>query len=176
MLKLLLISGMLFCFSPLLLAQEEVAIDEEEEGKNLIAATVGYTYIREAGELGATEADGFFVPTIGLDYFRKVHTKWEIGLMLDLELGQYLIIKKELERERAFIAAFAGAYKVTPNFQLVAGAGIELEKHKNLAILRLGAERQFNLGNEWRLGPAFFFDFKEGYDTWSLSLSLGKEF
>lgn len=157
-------------------AQEEEKSGAEEEGKNFIAITAGYTYIPSAGKLKSLEADGFFVPTLGLDYFRRVHAKWEFGLMLDLELGRYLIIKKELPRENAFIVALAGAYSLTPKFQLIAGAGMEWEKNENLAILRIGAERSFHLGNEWNLGPALFFDFKEGYDTWSLSLSIGKEF
>lgn len=176
MFKFILILGALLSSSFLLFAQDEEESTKEEEGKNLMALTVGYTYIPSAGELSSTEANGVFVPTIGLDYFRALHEKWEIGLTLDLELGRYLIIDKELPRERALIMALSGVYKVTPHFQLIGGAGMEWEENENLAILRLGAERSFNLGNEWRLGPAFFFDFKEGYDTWSLSLSLGKEF
>lgn len=176
MVKFMMILGMVLSSTLAVYAQDEEGMEEEEEGKNLIAFTVGYTYIPEAGELRSTEADGFFVPTLGLDYFRRVHPKWEIGLMLDLELDSYLIIDKDLERENAFIMALAGVYKLTPNFQLVGGAGMEWEENENLVIMRLGAERPFNLGNEWKLGPALFFDFKEGYDTWSLSLSIGKEF
>ena len=61
------------------------------------------------------------------------------------------------------------------NWNLLGGGGIELEHNHNLAVLRVGVERSIPFGKNWVIGPAFFFDFKEGYDTWSLALAIGKE-
>jgi len=53
---------------------------------------------------------------------------------------------------------------------------MEFENHENLGIIRLGGEYVFKLPKNWVISPGFFFDFKEGTDTWSLSVAFGKEF
>jgi hypothetical protein len=53
---------------------------------------------------------------------------------------------------------------------------MEFEQHHNLGVMRVGTESAFKLKKEWVISPGFFFDFKEGIDTWSLSVSFGKEF
>ncbi len=96
--------------------------------------------------------------------------------MADIELGNYVVINKDLNRENAFIIAGVGAYTISDHWTVFGGGGIELEKHNNLAILRLGLEYNAKLGNGWIIAPGLFFDFKEGYDTWSLVLAIGKAF
>ena len=54
--------------------------------------------------------------------------------------------------------------------------GIEIEKNKNFAILRLGSDYSFSLGKGWIIAPGFFCDIKEGYETWSFSVAIGKGF
>jgi hypothetical protein len=155
-------------------AQEEASTPRED--KHLIALSFGFTYIPEGENENQTETTGVFIPTLGLDYFFKIKQRWEIGLMTDIELGNYVIIDKELDRENAFIATAMGLYKISNDWSVFAGAGIELEKHKNLAVLRLGTDYVFSLGKGWVLGPGFYYDLKEGYDTWSISIVLGKDF
>ena len=141
----------------------------------MFALAFGYTYIPKGAALDASEAEGFFVPSFGLDYFHLLDRRWELGIMLDWELDHYLIFEKELERERAFIATLTATHKLI-NWHLQGGLGVELEKNEHLVVLRLGLERPIHLGNRWVLGPAVYFDIKEGYDTWSLSVSIGKGF
>jgi hypothetical protein len=155
-------------------AQEDATAHHEE--KHLIALSLGYTYIPEGGDENQTETTGVFIPTLGLDYLFRINQKWQIGLMTDIELGNYVIVHKELNRENAFIVTAIGSYKILHNWSVFGGGGIELEKHKNLAILRLGTDYLFKLGKGWELGPGFYYDLKEGYDTWSLSVVIGKGF
>jgi hypothetical protein len=155
-------------------AQEEDSTHHEE--KHLIALSLGYTYIPEGGEAHHAEATGVFVPSIGLDYFFRIHQRWEIGMMADAELGEYVIVHKELNRENAFVVVGAGAFKITNHWNVIGGAGIEIEKNENLAVLRLGTDYSFSLGKGWILAPGFFYDMKEGYDTWSFAIALGKGF
>jgi len=157
-------------------AEEREMENESEEFRHFISLSFGYTYIPGGAEVDATEADGFLVPSVGLDYMYKVAPRWEIGIMMDVELDHYLVVDQELERENAFIAVIVGLYKVTPRFSLFAGGGIEVEHHGNLAVFRIGADTPIPLGREWVLAPTLIFDFKEGYDTWSLAVSIGKEF
>jgi len=149
---------------------------EHEEKKNLLAITIGYTYIPTGAAFDAEEADGIFVPSFGLDYFRRIHPRWELGLMADVELGEYLIIEKELHRENAILLAAVLSFNLTKHINFFAGGGMEFEKHENLGIIRLGGEYVFRLNKEWVISPGFFYDFKEGIDAWSLSVSFGKEF
>ena len=165
----------LFGLAPILYAQETEEV-EGSEGKNLITLSLGYTFIPKATSIGGTEPNGLFVPSVGLDYFRKVAKKWEVGVMLDLELANYVIFEKNLERERALVVVAVTTFKATENINFFAGAGIELEKHHNLFVMRLGTEYAFKFNKGWSLAPGFFYDVKEGYDTWSLALAVGKEF
>jgi len=155
-------------------AQEEAGTHHED--KHLIALSFGYTYIPKGGDENQTETTGVFIPTLGLDYLFKINQRWEIGLMTDIELANYVIVHKELNRENAFIVTAIGSYKILHHWSVFGGAGIELEKHKNLAVLRLGTDYLFNLGKGWELGPGLYYDLKEGYDTWSLSVVIGKGF
>tara|TARA_R110002050_G_scaffold195593_1_gene330459 strand:+ start:68171 stop:68698 length:528 start_codon:yes stop_codon:yes gene_type:complete len=161
--------------TPSIISQEQEST-EEPETQHLISASFGYTFIPKATEIGGTEAKGVFVPSIGFDYFYRIAPKWEIGTMIDLELSDYLILEKDLEREKALVVAVLGAYKLTKHINVFAGGGIELENHHNLAVFRFGTEYIHYFNNGWILGPAFFYDIKEGYDTWSLAVAFGKEF
>jgi len=67
-------------------------------------------------------------------------------------------------------------FNLTSHIIFFAGGGIELEQHHNLGIIRLGTKYAFKLRKELVIAPGFFFDFKEGTDTWSLSVAFGKEF
>ena len=170
--KILIALAILVCIVPISQAQES----GEKETKHLLTGSFGYTFIPKATSIGGTEPNGIFVPSIGLDYFYRVAPKWEIGTMIDLELGDYLIFEKDLEREKAMVVALIGTYKITKHFNLFAGGGIELERNHHLVVIRLGTEYAFYLNKGWLIAPGFFYDIKEGYDSWSLALAFGKEF
>jgi len=155
---------------------ERVGEEEENELRHFVSMSFGYTYIPGGAEVSETEANGFLVPSIGLDYMYKITPRWEIGTMMDVELDHYLVVDKDLERENAFIGTIVGLYKVTPRFSVFAGGGIEIEHHGNLGVFRFGADSPIPLGRKWILAPTIIFDFKEGYDTWSIAFSIGKEF
>ncbi len=149
---------------------------QEAEKKNLLSISLGYTYIPQGSALEEHEADGIFIPSIGLDYFHRLHPRWELGLMVDLELGEYVISQKELNRKNALAFIGVGSFTATKNLSLFAGGGIEVERHHNLGLIRLGTEYLFKLKNNWVISPSFIYDIKDGFDTWSLSIAFGKEF
>jgi len=152
------------------------AQENEQEKKNLLTVALGYTFIPKGSAPEAEEADGVFVPSIGIDYFRRLHPRWEIGIMTDIELGEYVIFEKDLNREYAILLTAMVNFNLTKHINFFAGGGMEFEEHKNLGIIRLGGEYVFRLPKNWVISPGFFFDFKEGTDTWSLSVAIGKEF
>lgn len=97
-------------FFILLIAGQAMAQEEEEpsenETLNRVVFSLGYTWIPQGDDLDQTESEGgYFVPAVGFDYFRKVHERWEIGVMWDWELEHYIIRNEDLERERSMLFA-----------------------------------------------------------------------
>jgi len=168
--------NLLLVFFIAILSINTFAQEHEQEKKNLLTVALGYTYIPKGSAPEAEEATGVFVPSIGIDYFRRLHPRWEIGIMADFELGEYVVFEKDLNRENAILLAAMVNFNLTKHINFFAGGGMEFEKHKNLGIIRLGGEYVFKLPKTWVISPGFFFDFKEGTDTWSLSMAIGKEF
>lgn len=157
-----------------LIAQEESRT--EEDVKNTIVISGGVTYIPEGSpdEEGSVEAH--YVPSIGLDYFRRIHKRWEIGIMSDLELNSYHIPEEGLVRENAFILTGIATFNATSRWNIFLGGGIELEKNEHLSVLRLGTEYIQPLPKEWFIPFTFLYDLKEEYSTWTISVGVGKEF
>ncbi|WP_246581585.1 hypothetical protein [Echinicola shivajiensis] len=175
--QLTLIIFLLTLFNYSAYAQEEEENKEEEELKNRVVFSLGYTWIPKGAELSESEAEsGFFVPAVGFDYFRKIHEKFEIGMMWDWELDHYIVTGKELERERAMIFALVLTYSITEKWKAFTGGGAEFEKHENLGIFRLGTEYAFEMQRNWEFTPTLLFDIKKGYDTWGISLGFCKKF
>ena len=154
------------------LAQEQ--IEREEEPKNVVIFTIGFTNIPKAAALANTETGSLFIPTIGFDYGRRLGGRWEVGIMLDYELAHYQIVEEELEREGAFIVVPGAAFRLVNEFYLIGGIGVELERNKNLAIARGGLEYVMRFDHKWAVAPALIVDWKENYIT--IGLSLGVEF
>lgn len=172
--------------SPVVLAQhepEEKHVEHEKrhaDYKNMVAVKFGYTHVPGGSELHHSEAKGVYVPTIGVDYGREIHTKrgrrFELGIMLDWELDHYIIADKELERERAFIAVGGLAFNPVAHLVLFMGAGIEIEQNKNLFVWRSGLDYNFRVGKRWGIVPTFNFDWKEEYGSFSFAIGLKYKF
>ncbi|AGA77398.1 hypothetical protein [Echinicola vietnamensis] len=168
-------------FFILLIAGQAMAQEEEEpsenETLNRVVFSLGYTWIPQGDDLDQTESEGgYFVPAVGFDYFRKVHERWEIGVMWDWELEHYIIRNEDLERERSMLFALVANYELTERWALFGGGGIELEKHENLPVFRVGTEYAIDMGQQWELLPSFALDIKRGYNTWNLAVGFCKRF
>ncbi len=151
-------------------------VSTEKERKHFASFTFAYGIVPQ----GAAEdniSEGHVVPATGADYLFRIAPKWEVGIMVDYELAKYVIPRKEgLIRERAFIATGVIAYNILPQLSVFGGGGVEIEKHKNLGIARLGIEYSFPLKNYWVIPVGFFGDFKEGYQNYSFSVGIGRSF
>ena len=148
----------------------------QSEKKNIFTMALAYTFI-PAGSAQDNLQNGHFVPGIGIDYFRRIHPKFDFGIMADIELGTYVIPRKEdLIRERALVLALIGSYAITDRWGVFFGPGYELERHKSFPIFRLGSEYMFPLKGDWFIPVGLFYDVKEGFDAWSISVGFGLEF
>ncbi|WP_136479887.1 hypothetical protein [Cognatitamlana onchidii] len=162
-----------FLFGNTLFAQQE---DEDIKSKNSFLLNFGYTHIPGGTELESESKDGFFVPAIGFDYGREISERWELLLMLDVELGKYLIRSKELNRENAFMVLGGASYELLKSIRVLGGLGVEFEKNENLFVTRLGGEFIHELNGPWGLMAGTYWDYKQEYSTYSLVVGLGYRF
>jgi hypothetical protein len=167
---------------PLAMAEEDA---HEGHGeffhRHKVGITFGFTYVSKAVESDegetAEEATGVWAPTIGVDYKYRLDHKWALVGAAEIELIDYEIHGEDLSREKALIVAGLVSYEVMPSWGVFAGGGIEIEEHHSLAVVRAGTEYEFEIGEQgWVIAPVFFYDFKEEYDAFSLSVALGKWF
>ena len=147
----------------------------EKPYRHLVGAGCGFTFIPIASVQGETDANGLFVPTVGVDYFYGLHPKWAIGFMGALEIGHYSVTDQEIERDNAVNLALLGMYRATSHLGLFTGGGLEMEQHRNLAVLRLGTIYTIDTGSHWALVPKLYVDFKKNYNTWSLAITISRK-
>lgn len=148
----------------------------EHDHKHMLDLGFGFTFIPLGDELGETDARGLYAPVVGLDYFYRVNRKWGAGFMGALELDHYVVTADEVERENALIFTLLGMFAATKHLDFFLGGGIEVEQHDNRAVLRLGTQYSIDVGQHWALLPKIHFDFKENYNTWSLTVGFARKF
>lgn len=121
------------------------------------------------------------VPTYGLNYDALFHHRWGVGIHSDVVLQQFKIEKheghEELIRENPVAVCGVGLFKPIPALTLIAGYGIEIEKHENIQILRFGVEYGIHLPRNWELEFALEFDKKiKAYNSWVFGVGFSKLF
>ena len=62
----------------------------KNQRKNIFMLSFGYTYIPKGSALHHHETDGIFIPSVGVDYKRRLSEKWALSLFTDWELDHYL--------------------------------------------------------------------------------------
>ena len=181
--RLISILTIILCLPLIAFAQEHQEEHGDHQGltheflHHRLAAGFGYTFVPKGAD-ESTEEKGILVPTLALDYLYKFSHKWSAGLVVDLELSQYVIpfLDDFLERHNTLIIAAVGLYEPIIYWGIYVGGGIEIEKHHNFAVLKIGTDYEFQLGNNWDISPSLTFDWKEEYTTWSLMVGVGKHF
>ena len=121
------------------------------------------------------------VPTYGLNYDVLFHHKWGVGVHTDVVLQQYKVEThdghEELIRENPVALCAVGLFKPILALTLIAGYGVELEKHENIQIIRFGVEYGIHLPKNWELGFALEFDRKiNTYNSWVFAVGFSKLF
>ena len=149
---------------------------EEKNFRHVIALTTGNSYIPKAN---TSEESIVVSPSYGLDYVYLLADNWAIGSMNDMELLSYVIEKPDgntVARERVFISTINVYYTALEHYSIYLGAGMEFEKHENFSVFRLGADRGFELKNDWEVTIGAAYDFKEAYDSYTFMIGFAKFF
>lgn len=150
----------------------------QEDFKNFrISPILSHTYIPEATSEGRKN---IIAPSIGLDLEYWINEKWGIGFHNDMELMNFEIEKDEyiyIEREYPIVLTLDGLWKFHKEWVLVLGSGIEIEKNKNLFIVRTSLEYEIELAKHWDVSPSLTYDYRsDHFGTWSLGIGFGRRF
>ena len=117
------------------------------------------------------------VPTFGFNYDYFFNARWGIGLHTDILLQQYKVEKhggnEEILRENPVAICGMAVFKPHHRWILMAGYGVEVEKHESFQMIRAGVEYGIPLPKHWELGFTLEFDYK--INTYS-SLMFGVGF
>lgn len=113
------------------------------------------------------------------DYWISDH--FAVGLHNDIILENFVIEEHLgnneyafLEREYPIAVVPVLLYKPWHHLVVLAGAGPEFSKEKNLMVIRSGLEYGWKLTNAWELGVTTNYDFKRSHDTWMLGFGISK--
>jgi hypothetical protein len=152
-------------------------MEQKKEIKHKIALFFGFVHVPKAIENGESIKPEY-LPTIGLDYFYELNQKWELGVVLDFELGKYAVDfgGENIPREFALVTGVVAYYSIVGGWGIFAGPGVEFERNKNLFILKTGTEYAFKLEKDWGWHFGFSYDFKKEYSSYFFGVGVSKGF
>lgn len=165
----------LFLSMNIVYSQEHSNNTQEVKYKHRIAGLYGLVHVPEGHEEGSSDNTGILIASYGLEYSYRLNHKWGLGLMVNIESGNYLI-HEDIHRDNAILISGVGIYELMLNWEVYFGAGVEIEKHHNYALFRLGTLYKFPIGKEWDISPSFTFNHKIVYNSWEIAITVGKEF
>jgi hypothetical protein len=115
-----------------------------------------------------------------LNYDFWVADKWAIGLQTDIVAEKFIVEQNDgngIDREKPVAIVPVAIFKPAKHFSFFAGAGVELEKEKNLGLTRLGAEYGCELSKGWEAGIALTWDNKwDHYNSFAIEFTFSKIF
>lgn len=168
-----------FVAGPLAAQEHEEHEQQEPLKRHQLALFVGYTWVPKGNSHEGDSEGTVIAPTIGIDYSFWISHKVGVGLYNDFELTSYVVETSAdtlLPREYAYVGAVVGIYEAARGLELYAGPGVEVEKHENFFVLKVGFEYAFAVAYGWATGVAFGYDFKDEYDSWAAGISVARRF
>lgn len=125
--------------------------------------------------------DFLIVPTWGLHYDYWFKEKWALGFHTEIMLQQFEVETKEntgqntLTRTNPVSLNGVVLYRVFPKWTVLAGYGVEIEKHENLYLYKIGLEYEIPLPKNWELGIGLEYDHKlKTYSSWMFGIGFSK--
>ncbi len=121
------------------------------------------------------------VPTFGFNYDYFFNARWGLGLHTDIILQQFKVEKhgghEEIHRENPIGLAGMVLFKPNHRWTLMAGYGVEAEKHESFQMIRAGVEYGIALPKHWELGFSLEFDYKiKTYSSLMFGVGFSKMF
>jgi hypothetical protein len=176
--KQLILFSLLFFVQHITFAQDERKEEHGEKGSSRLTLGLGHTHISEGKVDGKTE--WIVMPSWSFNFDYWISNKVAIGLQQDLVTESFVVENshgEEIERSSPWSIVPVVIFKPGKHFSFIGGAGIEIAKHENLGLMRLGIEYGWHLPEDWELGAALVWDGKwKYYNSWGLAFTISKIF
>ena len=155
--------------------------EHSELKRHTISAVISHTHINSAKE-NKNGSNWIAAPSVCFNYNYNFNHKWAIGLHNDI-----IIENVDLEhtheggegiiRQRPISMAIMGTYKPFKHIAFLAGGGVELSKHEDFAVIRLGVEAPFHMPNNWEVFGSLTGDIGiDSYDSVTFGIGVAKLF
>jgi hypothetical protein len=121
---------------------------------------------------------GVIIPTWGLDVDYFFHKHWSAALQGDIKLQSFEIEEEHAFLERTNPIALVGVlhYHFVKHWSIYAGPGIELDKTKNLLMMRFGSEYSFEINENFEIALNLNYENKlEVYDALTFGIAFNKK-
>jgi len=153
----------------------------EEFKRHSLSLFIAHSFISQGVTSG--KRDWLIVPSFALNYNYSFSHKWALGLHTDLIVEDFVIEQEGsdeevLEREFPFSALLVGSHKLTKNFGIAFGFGIEWETTKSFAVARFGVDYGIEIpSRELEVIFALNYDIiVNAYDSFNLGFGIAKKF
>ncbi|HEY5748001.1 MAG TPA: hypothetical protein VIU12_18150 [Chryseolinea sp.] len=118
------------------------------------------------------------IPTWGCDVDYYFHPRWSAAVQGDLKLQSFEIEDDNvtLERSNPFAIAAVLHYHALRYWSFYVGSGYELERHKNLFLVKAGTEYSFEINENFEIALNLIYENKEDvYDAWTFGIAFNKK-
>ncbi|EDM34726.1 hypothetical protein PBAL39_14254 [Pedobacter sp. BAL39] len=154
---------------------------EHESEKDMFRLTLsmGHAHIRKTIQHHHGSDISSAAWALDADYWISNHLA--LGIHNDIILENFIIEEHLgnneyalLEREYPIAVVAVILYKPWHHLSILAGAGTEFSREKNLMVFRSGLEYGWKLPHTWELGMSTNYDIKRSHDTWMLGFGVSK--
>ena len=145
--------------------EEHTEVVEHKKGIHSITLVMANAFL--SNSFNEQTDNTLIVPVFGFNYDYQFNRQWGAGLHSDLVLQQFKVeqydSKTEIIRENPIGVVAILFFKPSHRWKILGGYGIEIEKEKNLQLVRIGVEYGIPLPKSWELNFNLEFDFKINY-------------
>jgi hypothetical protein len=148
---------------------------EEFHQKIRGAIMMGNSHMPKATEGGNHVA---IIPVWGFDVDYYFHKRWSVAIQGDVKLQSFEVENDNVVVERSYPFAVATVihYHALRHWSFFAGPGIELEKHENFYLGKIGTEYSFEITDNFEIALNFAYENKqEVYDGWTFGIAFNKK-
>lgn len=171
--RLLLTLTILLAFATHTFAQEEKR--ESHRQKIRAAILMANSHVPQSVK---GERKSIILPTWGFDVDYFFHKNWSVALQGDVKVQSFEVEDEGVLLERSYPISFAGVihFHAIRHWSFYAGPGYELEKNRNLFLIRFGTEYSFEITEDFEIALNLAYETKEEvYNTWTFGVAFNKK-
>lgn len=117
------------------------------------------------------------IPAWGFDVDYFFRARWSAAIQGDIKLQSFEVEDGETILKRSYPVVIVAAlhYHLVERWSFYAGPGYELERHKNLFLIKAGTEYSFEITEDFEIALNLIYESKQGvYDAWTFGIAFNK--